>query len=71
MIDKREILEAASALGLLPNVVEKDYVLGWLLAGIKVHPELTDSSGARRRLATLVEVPTGVSKLQVAPALHF
>ncbi len=30
MIDKREILEAASALGLLPNVVEKDYVLGWL-----------------------------------------
>ncbi len=33
MIDKREILETASALGLLPNVVEKDYVLGWMLAG--------------------------------------
>jgi predicted nucleotidyltransferase component of viral defense system len=43
MIDKRDILEAASALGLLPNVVEKDYVLGWLLAGINSHPELTDS----------------------------
>ena len=43
MIDKREILEAASALGLLPNVVEKDYVLGWVLAGIHAHPELTNS----------------------------
>lgn len=41
MIDKRDILEAASALGLLPSVVEKDYVLGWLLAGIHAHPELT------------------------------
>ena len=43
MIDKREILEAASAFGLLPSVVEKDYVLGWLLAGINSHPELADS----------------------------
>ena len=42
MIDKREILETASSLGLLPSVVEKDYVLGWLLAGIHAHPELTD-----------------------------
>lgn len=40
MIDKREILEAASMLGLLPSVVEKDYVLGWLLAGINAHPDL-------------------------------
>jgi predicted nucleotidyltransferase component of viral defense system len=43
MIDKREILEAASGLGLLPGVVEKDYVLGWILAGINSHPELVDS----------------------------
>jgi predicted nucleotidyltransferase component of viral defense system len=43
MIDKREILETASALRLLPNVVEKDYVLGWLLAGINSHPELAAS----------------------------
>jgi len=43
MIDKREILETASSLGLQPSVVEKDYVLGWLLAGIYAHPELTDS----------------------------
>ena len=43
MIDKREILESASALGLLPNVVEKDYVLGWVLAGINANPDLADS----------------------------
>ena len=34
MIDRRELLASAANLGLLPNVVEKDYVLGWLLAGI-------------------------------------
>jgi len=43
MIDKREILEAASAFGLLPGVVEKDYILGWLLAGINAHPDLAES----------------------------
>jgi predicted nucleotidyltransferase component of viral defense system len=43
MIAKREILETASSLGLQPSVVEKDYVLGWPLAGINAHPELSDS----------------------------
>lgn len=43
MIDKREILEAASSLSLQPSVVEKDYVLGWLLAGIDSHSELSES----------------------------
>jgi len=43
MIDKREILEAASALKLLPSVVEKDYVLGWVLAGINAHQETSES----------------------------
>jgi len=43
VIDKRDILETASSLGLLPGVVEKDYVLGWLLAGINAHPELASS----------------------------
>lgn len=42
MIDRRELLVAAANLGLLPNVVEKDYVLGWLLAGIFNHPALAD-----------------------------
>lgn len=43
MIDRRELLAIAGNLGLLPNVVEKDYVLGWLLAGIYQHPALKDS----------------------------
>jgi predicted nucleotidyltransferase component of viral defense system len=43
MIDRREILEAASSFLLSPNVVEKDYVLGWILAGINAHEELAES----------------------------
>ena len=42
MIDRREILSAAGNLGLLPGTVEKDYVLGWLLAGICNHPTIAD-----------------------------
>ena len=34
MIGKDEILAFADETGLTPNVVEKDYVLGWLLAAI-------------------------------------
>ena len=37
MIDKHEILETASSFSLLPSIVEKDYVLGWILAGINAH----------------------------------
>ena len=43
LIDKREILEAASSFGLSPHVVEKDYVLGWLLAGIHAHEEIGEA----------------------------
>ena len=42
MISRREIIDAASALSLLPQVVEKDYVLGWVLAGINQHPALAE-----------------------------
>jgi hypothetical protein len=42
VIDRRELLATAGSLGLLPNVVEKDYVLGWTLAGVYNHPELAD-----------------------------
>ena len=34
MIAKDEVLKEATEIGLLPNVVEKDYVIGWLLIGI-------------------------------------
>jgi len=43
VIDRREILEAASSLSLLPSIVEKDYVLGWILAGINAHSEISGS----------------------------
>ncbi len=43
MIDKREILDAATGLGLTPHVVEKDYVLGWLLWGVANHEAIADT----------------------------
>ena len=43
MIDRQEILELAREFGLDANVIEKDYVLGWLLAGISAHPALGPS----------------------------
>ncbi|MFQ5904500.1 MAG: nucleotidyl transferase AbiEii/AbiGii toxin family protein, partial [Candidatus Binatia bacterium] len=43
MIDKREVMEFSREFGLAPNVVEKDYVLGWLLAGIAHQPHLASS----------------------------
>lgn len=43
MIDRREILDTATRMSLTPHVVEKDYVLGWMLAGISAHPALRDS----------------------------
>jgi hypothetical protein len=43
MIDRREILDTASLVSLNAHVVEKDYVLGWMLAGIAAHAELRDS----------------------------
>ena len=43
MIDRREILDAAATLGLRPQVIEKDYVLGWVLAGIYQHTALSEA----------------------------
>src|ERR1700749_4114372 len=43
MIPKNEILTSATETNLSPHVVEKDYVLGWLLAGINQHPALRTS----------------------------
>jgi len=37
MIDRSEILAVAGDLSLTPDVIEKDYVLGWVLAGIYAH----------------------------------
>lgn len=43
MIDRREILDIATQMSLTPHVVEKDYVLGWMLAGINAHPVLREA----------------------------
>ena len=40
MIPREEILESAREKELIPHVVEKDYVLGWVLMGIAQHPML-------------------------------
>lgn len=43
MITKDEIMAFANETGLAPTVVEKDYVLGWLLAAIYENPLLNSS----------------------------
>ncbi|MBT2969595.1 MAG: nucleotidyl transferase AbiEii/AbiGii toxin family protein [Candidatus Thiodiazotropha sp. (ex Ctena orbiculata)] len=43
MIDRQEVMDFAREFGLTPQVVEKDYTLGWLLAGIAAHPEIGQS----------------------------
>jgi len=40
LIDKSEIMEFSREFGLRTNVIEKDYVLGWVLAGIFKHTEI-------------------------------
>lgn len=43
MINRPEVMDFAREFSLAPQVIEKDYVLGWLLAGIAAHPALKDS----------------------------
>ena len=43
MIPRQELLDLATDFGLAPNVVEKDYALGWLLAGFGEHSDTRDS----------------------------
>jgi len=40
LIGRLEILDFSREFGLAPNIVEKDYLLGWILAGISNHGEL-------------------------------
>ena len=39
MIAKQDVLDRVSEWQLRPDVIEKDYVLGWVLAAISAHPE--------------------------------
>lgn len=43
MIDRQEIMEFAREFGLAPHVIEKDYVLAWMLAGISADPDIGPS----------------------------
>lgn len=43
MISRQELLDLATDFGLAPNVIEKDYALGWLLAGLGRHPVTRDT----------------------------
>jgi len=43
MIDKIELMAFSRQFGLRASVVEKDYVLGWVLAGIFHHKEIGDA----------------------------
>ena len=38
MIPKQEVMALAAELQLQAHIVEKDYALGWFLAGIAAHP---------------------------------
>lgn len=40
MINRQEIMDFSREFGLRPDLVEKDYVLGWLLSGISNHRDL-------------------------------
>jgi predicted nucleotidyltransferase component of viral defense system len=43
VINRQEIADFSREFGLTANVIEKDYMLGWLLAGISNHSELSAS----------------------------
>src|SRR5512136_2548786 len=40
MISRQEIMDFAREFGLRAEIVEKDYILGWILAGISSHAAL-------------------------------
>lgn len=42
MIGRQEILDLSREFGLRPDIVEKDYMLGWLLAGISQNERIRD-----------------------------
>lgn len=41
MITRQEIMDSSREFGLSPNVIEKDYVLGWILDGISNHSKIS------------------------------
>lgn len=71
MIGRQEILEFAREVGLDASVVEKDYVLGWMLAGVSENPRTRDvwvfkGVGASSRLES--DVPGHIIISYFSPA---
>jgi hypothetical protein len=65
VILREEVLDAARRRGLNPQVIEKDYVLGWILMEIASHHGIigantgalsapVEGAGVRRRHAALI-----------------
>jgi len=70
MISALDIRERAGEWGLSPDVVEKDYVLGWLLAGIGGDPVLGESRRSSIRFDTSYRrcmLPKWLSIVRSAP----
>jgi predicted nucleotidyltransferase component of viral defense system len=42
MVSREDLVAVADATGLTPPVIEKDYILGWLLKGVYQHPTLRE-----------------------------
>jgi len=40
LISRQEVMDFSREFALAPSIVEKDYVLGWILAGISNHTKL-------------------------------
>ena len=54
MIGKREILAIAQQTPLTPHVVEKDYVLGWMLASIFGHKNSEHSRNGHAHVISMM-----------------
>ncbi len=69
MIEKREILDIATAQSLGPSIIEKDHVLGWLLWGISQHEDLAESCGFKGGtcLKNATSKPIGFRKTLILP----
>ena len=65
MISKAEIQKISKQWNLEDHVIEKDYVLGWLLWGIAKHPVLSQywilKGGSAIKNATLIHI--GIHKI--------
>ena len=72
MIPKRDLQQLRSEWTLDIGVIEKDYVLGWLLAGIAQHPALAErwifKGGTEPVFASATTRRSGSPKTSTSPS---